>query len=138
MAKMTDEITVPVRVTGLPDSGARERFGEGNGAVREADPDKPAVEGISPYAIERLGVLLTRGGQKYGDFRNWEKGMPYTRCVGAIVRHAFAYLRRDNSEDHLAAVMWNAMVLLHYSSLSQYDDYDDRPTWGDLRPGGPK
>lgn len=96
-------------------------------AVREADPDKPAMEGVSPYAMERLGAHLTRGGQKYGDFRNWERGMPITRCIGAVLRHTFQYLRRDDSEDHMAAVMWNAMAILHFEETRP--ELDDRPDW---------
>lgn len=111
----------------LPDGGTRERFG--NGAIREADPHKAAMEGVSPYAMERIGLLYTRGGQKYDDFRNWEKGMPYTRCLGAILRHTYAYMRRDNSEDHLAAIAWNAVCLLHYESVES-EAVDDRPQWG--------
>lgn len=110
----------------LPDSGERESFGEGL-AIREADPDKPAVEGISPFMILRLGTHLTNGGKKYGDFRNWEKGMPFTRCIGAIVRHIFQYLARDESEDHLAAVAWNVMALIHYEETKP--ELDDRPVW---------
>lgn len=105
-------------------------------AVREADPNKAAVEGISPYAIMRLGMHFTHGGIKYaqhGGFRNWEKGMPATRCIGAIVRHAFQYLMRDDSEDHLAAIMWNAQALIHYEEVggtgATWEEIDDRPNW---------
>lgn len=113
----------------LPDSGQRVSFGEGL-AIREAADEKAAMEGISPYALERLGTLLTNGGKKYGDFRNWEKGMPWTRCIGAILRHTAAYMRRDQSEDHLAAIMWNAMALIHYETVGDRA-LDDRPVWED-------
>jgi hypothetical protein len=124
------EVRVRVRAepaTALPDTGERQTFAVGQ-AVREADPLKPAVEGISPYAIERIGLLYTLGGEKYGDFRNWERGMPFTRCIGAIIRHVFAYLRRDNTEDHLAAVAWNAIALMHYEAVAD-PNLDDRPRW---------
>lgn len=111
----------------LPDSGVRVSFGEG-AAVREDDPDKPSVEGISPYAILRLGALFTNGGVKYGDFRNWELGMPYTRMLGGILRHYCLYFMRDDTEDHLAAIMWNAQCLCHYEDTKTGDD--DRPKWG--------
>jgi hypothetical protein len=116
----------------LPDSGARHQFG--GGAQREADPDKASVEGISPFAIFRLGRLFTRGGAKYGDFRNWERGMPFTRYVSAIVRHAFQYLARDASEDHLAAVMWNAQCLIHHEEVGDSETWDDRPTFARTDP----
>lgn len=121
----------------LPDSGTRTSFGEGM-AIREADPNKPSVEGISPFAIFRLGTLFTKGGIKYGEFRNWEKGMPVTRMVGAIIRHTFQYLARDESEDHLAAIMWNAQCLIHYESVGgisgkSFKELDDRPVWDKKR-----
>jgi Domain of unknown function (DUF5664) len=117
----------------LPDTGARESFGQGM-AVREADPNKPAVEGISPFAVVRLGMLMTRAKDKYGDYRNWEKGIPITRYIGAIIRHAFAYLARDTSEDHMAAVMWNAMCIMHHEAVgstsgAKFSELDNRPTW---------
>lgn len=112
----------------LPDTGHRVQFGEGR-AIREADPWKPAMEGISPFMLERLGVLLAKGAQKYGDFRNWERGMPFTRCIGAILRHTAAYMARRTDEDHLAAVVWNAMVLIHYEDVGLGPELDDRPDW---------
>lgn len=120
------------KVEGLPDSGARTNYV--TGAVREADPNKPAVEGISPFALTRLGMLMTRANVKYGDYRNWEKGMPVTRYIGGILRHTLAYLARDKSEDHLASVMWNAMCLMHHEEVGStsgktFDDLDDRPIW---------
>ena len=117
----------------LPDSGERTSYGDGK-AVREADPDKPAVEGIPPTALLRLGTLFTNGGIKYRDtpegFRNWEKGMPWMRCYGAILRHALQWLLRDQKEDHLAAIAWNALALIHYESYERYAEDDDRPDWG--------
>lgn len=117
----------------LPDTGKRIQFGEGM-AIREADPNKPAVEGISPFALLRLGSLFTKGHQKYGDFRNWEKGMPVTRYIGAIIRHTCLYMMRDDKEDHLAAIMWNAQALIHHeevgtSSGKTFEDIDDRPKY---------
>lgn len=120
----------------LPDTGLREIFGEGL-AVREADPTKPALGGISPFAELALGDLMTKAGIKYaaaGGYRNWEKGMPVTRVIESIKRHVNAFQRGDETEDHLAAIMWNAMVLIHYrdggtTSGKSFKDLDDRPRW---------
>jgi hypothetical protein len=116
-------------VSDLPDSGKRQEFE--TGAIREDDPTKPAIEGASPFAMERLGSLFAKGGQKYGDFRNWEKGLPYMRFFAAILRHGYAWLRRDEAEDHMAAVMWNAQAIMHLEHT--HPQLDDRPEW----PGGP-
>lgn len=127
---MSDEFT-------LHDNGTREQFGVGM-AFREADPVKPACEGISPFALLRLGMHFTRGGVKYkdapGGFRNWEAGMPVTRYVGAILRHTIFYLLRDTREDHAAAIMWNAQALMHHEAVGtnsgrSFAEIDDRPRW---------
>lgn len=122
----------------LPDSGLRATFDpEGKLAVREADPGKPALEGISPYLDLALGNLMAKAQVKYaeaGGYRNWEKGMPVMRAVAAIKRHLVAFLLRDESEDHLAAMAWNIMVLIHYrdagtTSGAGFESLDDRPRW---------
>ena len=110
----------------LPDSGLRESFGE-DGAIREADPTKPSIEGVSPFEMQRLGTLFTAGGEKYGDFRNWEKGMPIMRFYASMLRHLFKWVARDTSEDHMASVMWNAQAIMHFEELRP--DLDDRPEW---------
>lgn len=120
-------------MTDLPDTGKRIQYGE-DGAIREDDPDKALVEGISPYAIMRLGSLFTKGHKKYGDFRNWEKGMPITRYIGAIMRHTALYMMRDTREDHLAAIMWNAAAIIHHEEVGtstgkSFEDIDDRPKY---------
>lgn len=119
-------------VHALPDTGARAEYD--TGAVREADPNKPALEGISPYALIRLGALLTKANAKYGSYRNWEKGIPVTRYIGGILRHTLAYMMRDTSEDHLAAIMWNAMAIIHHEEVGStsgksFSELDDRPVW---------
>lgn len=114
----------------IPDTKKRVKFGK-NASVREDDSHKSRMEGISPYALERIGMRYTDGGIKYGDFRNWERGQPWSRCIGAILRHTTAYMRRDTSEDHLAAIAWNAIALMHFESLKEHAQFDDRPMWGE-------
>lgn len=114
----------------LPDTGIRAQYD--GGAVREDDPDKPSIEGVSPFAMFRLGLLFTAGGKKYGDFRNWEGGMPLTRFYAAILRHAFLWMAGDEAEDHMAAVMWNAQAIMHFEELRP--DLDDRPKWSKSKP----
>jgi hypothetical protein len=111
----------------LPDTGARASFGSGL-AVREADPNKPMVECISPWALMRLGLHFTAGAKKYGDARNWERGMPYMRYAAAIMRHLLQFIQRDESEDHIAAIMWNAQCIAHHQEVGP-DGLDDRPRY---------
>lgn len=128
--------TVVSASTVLPDTGLRETLVPG-GAVREADPSKPLIGCISPVAKRALGRLMAKAEDKYkahGGCRNWEKGMPVTRVIESIERHIADFQMRDEKEDHLAAIMWNAMVLIHYRDAGtttglSWAELDDRPVW---------
>jgi hypothetical protein len=94
----------------MHDSGERESFN--TGAVRDTAIGKPRIDLISPFAEARLGAWSALGAAKYSE-RNWEAGMPLGRILASLCRHLNAYRAGDTSEDHLAAVMWNAMALAH-------------------------
>lgn len=98
----------------MNDSGKRQEFV--SGAVRDAAEDKPMLELISPFAEERLGAWLTKGARKYAA-RNWEKGIPFQRTTASLKRHINKFQQGDKSEDHLAAIMCNAMFLIHYEEM---------------------
>jgi len=83
------------------------------GAIRDAQIEKARPDLISPLAMDRLGQWLRRGADHYGD-RNWEKGIPVSRCFASLYRHVLAYQRGDQDEDHLAAIMCNSMFIAHY------------------------
>ncbi|MGD9126060.1 MAG: DUF4406 domain-containing protein [Planctomycetia bacterium] len=114
----------------LPDSGSRQQFE--SGAVRDEATDKPRLELISPFAEVRLGHHLRRGAEKYTP-RNWEAGIPFDRCIASLKRHIAAYQMRDESEDHLAAILANAMFLAHYEAMISVGilprSLDDRPVY---------
>lgn len=125
--------------TSLQDNGGRQTFGEGS-AVREFDPEKPRTDLFSPYSMLRLGRHFALGAQKYSTWddqgnltydggRNWEKGMPFSRYTAAILRHTFQYMMRDDKEDHLAAIMWNAHCLMHHEEVGDAEQLDDRPSY---------
>lgn len=97
----------------MNDSGKREEFS--TGAVRDSG-EKPRMELISPFALLREGEWMRLGAVKYGE-GNWEKGMPFVRVIGSILRHTIRYLMGDQSEDHLAAIRTNAAFLIHYETL---------------------
>lgn len=116
--------------TQMKDSGERQSFT--TGAVRDAAGDKPKLSLMSPFALLRLGDWLTLGAKKYAD-RNWEKGMPFCRVIDSLLRHTVAYMTGKTDEDHLAAIMTNAMFLAHYEEMIQRGllpaSLDDRPQW---------
>lgn len=93
------------------DSGKREDFE--TGARRDVQDDKPLYECIPVFALERVALLYTRGAKKYG-LDNWKKGIPFMRMMASLLRHAFQFVQGDASEDHLAAVCWNALGIMYY------------------------
>jgi len=104
-----------------------------SGAVRNPATGKPRPDLISPFAEERLGKLLAEGAAVYGE-NNWTYGLPDSRCFAATRRHLMAFQQGNRDEDHLAAAMFNVMVLLHNDELRsrgviQHDCVDDMILW---------
>ena len=91
---------------------------------------KLPYELISPYALEHLAKVLQMGAEKY-DERNWEKGIPYSKLFGAMLRHIFSWwMGADEDEESglhpLAHAMFHCMAILHFESLKE-EGLDDRP-----------
>jgi hypothetical protein len=99
----------------MTDSGKRQSFGKGM-AIRDTADDKPRPDLISPFAEERVGHWLRMGAAKYAE-RNWENGMPFTRCVASLRRHLMKFQQGKRDEDHLAAIIFNAMAIIHYEEM---------------------
>ncbi len=96
----------------MKDSGKRRTFGEGR-AVRDDISDKPMLELIPAECLERVGMWYTLGAKKYTK-NNWRKGMPCSTVVGSMLRHIMKFEQGVKDEDHLAAIIWNAMTLMFY------------------------
>jgi hypothetical protein len=96
--------------TSVTDSGVREEFA--TGSVRDTRIGKGRYDLLSPIALRRLARHTENGAVKYGD-RNWEKGQYVSRYLDSAIRHLYCYLGGARDEDHLAAVMWNAMAAIH-------------------------
>ena len=94
----------------IHDSGERQRFA--GGAVRDTAYGKPRIDLISPFMLERLGHWMRLGAEKYSE-RNWENGIPNSRCFASLYRHVVAFHKGDCGEDHLAAIIFNAMAIIH-------------------------
>lgn len=95
----------------LHDSGNRQEFE--TGAVRDIQEGKGRFDLIPPEAIFRLARHYEAGARKYED-RNWEKGIPISRCIDSCMRHIYKYIAGWKDEDHLAAAMWNIASIMHY------------------------
>ena len=120
---------------GMKDSGKRQSFGN-NMAMRDTADDKPRPDLISPFAEERLGHWLRMGARKYAP-RNWEKGMPYSRCIASLKRHVMKFQQGLNDEDHLAAIMFNSMAIIHYQEMVERGvlpgELNDMPSYQPVR-----
>jgi len=99
---------------GVKDSGQRREFP--TGSVRDLRAGKGRYDLVPPSALRRLAIHYESGARKYGD-RNWEKGQPLSSYVDSMLRHGQDYLEGDRSEDHLAAVAWNAFAAMHTEKL---------------------
>ena len=78
--------------------------------------------------MEEVAKVYTIG-TKYGDW-NWQKGIKYSRIVGAIFRHLYAWVRGEkhdkaDGQHHLASVIWGCMTLMEYERYRP--EFDDRP-----------
>ena len=124
-------------VTHMHDSGKRQEFV--TGAVRDTAEGKYRPELISPFMIKRLGQWLELGARKYAD-RNWEKGISMDRTVASLMRHTNEYRMGDRSEDHLAAIVCNAMFLIHYEEMISRGllpkELDDVPRYTETKNAG--
>lgn len=102
------------------DSGNRQEFD--TGSVRDTQTGKPRFDLIPTGPLKRLADLYARGAEKYDD-NNWQKGQPISRVYASLFRHLIAWREGERSEDHLAAVAWNAFAIMWYEdNLPNMDD----------------
>lgn len=106
----------------LKDAGDREKFD--SGAMREPEGDKLRYDLISPIALKRLAINMTKGAQKYGP-HNWSKGMPTSRMLSAAMRHLEQARAGEKDEDHWAAVVFNIFGIMHFEGT----EWDDLHEW---------
>ena len=116
------------------DSGERQEFE--TGSRRDTRDGKGRYDLLSPLFMRRLAQHFEAGSSKYGD-RNWERGQPLTRYIDSALRHLFAHLEGDRTEDHLAAAAWNALCAIHTEEAIGRGllppELDDRPDYTDKR-----
>lgn len=103
--------TIDLSKMPVKDSGDRQQFK--TGAVRDSEHGKGRYDLISPIALRRLAIHLEKGAIKYDEW-NWSKGMNMGRTFDSLIRHIFQYLGGDRSEDHIGAILCNAMFIAHY------------------------
>jgi hypothetical protein len=89
---------------------------------------KAMFELIPPEVIKSYAAVLTFGVNKKGHgSRNWEKGLPYSVCVGALMRHLNAFIggQKINVDDeglgHLEHAAWWINALITYEARNRND-----------------
>lgn len=105
----------------IQDSGHRESFG--TGAVRDTQDAKPRFDLLPPAALRRVAMHYANGAKKYSD-RNWEKGIPVSRCYASALRHLLAFGEGAVLEDHLSAVVFNVLAIIHFQEKKRTDMLD--------------
>ena len=91
------------------------------------DQDKPMMDLLDPLAMEGLAKVLTFGAKKYAR-NNWRGGISYSRLVAALLRHTFAIMRGQYTDDesglpHIDHVQCCAMFLSNM--MKTRPDLDD-------------
>lgn len=85
---------------------------------RKDDAGKPRLDLIAPEFLFQIAQVLEFGARKY-DERNWEKGMSWGRCFGALMRHLWAWWGGEKNDPetglpHLAHASCCVMFLAAY------------------------
>lgn len=83
------------------------------------DNGKVPLELLPVEALTEIAKVLAFGAEKYGR-HNWRKGMAWSRLVGAILRHLFAWVQGENKDpesglSHLAHAGCDILFLLTYA-----------------------
>jgi len=116
--------------TGIKDSGKRQEFATGSRRDTNAGKLRPdLVPGINRFYD---AALLAAGAIKYGE-NNWTKGQPIMRTFESLDRHLLMWILGDVSENHLAAVRWNAMAIQYTLLMIEHGklpkELDNRPDY---------
>lgn len=80
-------------------------------------------------ALEEILYILQFGANKYAE-RNWEKGMNWSRCFGALMRHMWKWWMGEHTDpetgrSHLAHAGCCILFLIAYEKRNI--GKDDRP-----------
>ena len=93
------------------------------------DGEKVRLDLLPVQPIIEIGKVLTYGAKKYSE-RNWEKGLAWSRCYAASLRHLLAWQSGETNDpetglSHLAHAACEILFLLEFSRT--HPELDDRP-----------
>ena len=95
---------------------SRQRKTTETGAQSDPSHANAAMELLSPYSLWQLSTWLGKGAEKYAP-RNWEKGIPFSICIGKLMRHLAEYEMGKTDEPHLDAIGFWWHALTHYEAM---------------------
>ena len=96
------------------------------GAVRDTAAGKPDYTLLSWPELARISNHYKRNIGKYGR-DNWKKGIPSSRYLQSMLRHAASAVQEEDNEDHLAAIAFNVMGIMYNQRV-----FPDDATLNDL------
>lgn len=93
------------------------------------DNEKVRLDLLPVAPLLGVSKVLTFGAQKYGA-RNWEKGLDWSRCYAAALRHLFAWWSGETFDNetqlnHLDHAVCELMFLREFAET--HPELDDRP-----------
>lgn len=105
---------------------ARAEIAAGRGT--KDDFEKPDLSLLPFDALAEVARVMEAGRRKYGA-SNWRKGMQWTRCASAALRHIGAWLSGETNDsetgcNHMAHAACMALFLVAYSR--SHPHLDDR------------
>lgn len=75
---------------------------------RKADNGKDPWHLLPTDAVRAIVKVLAFGASKYGD-RNWEKGMAWSRCHAALLRHMMSWWEGEGLDEETGfSHLWHA------------------------------
>jgi hypothetical protein len=81
------------------------------GAKRQASAGKGLPTLLPMDALLEISKHLEAAADKYGS-RNWEKGLPLSSILDSLLRHIFAELMGDTTEEHARAIGCNTLFYI--------------------------
>lgn len=98
------------------ETAEKEKFS--TGAQRNDANGKGKYVLVSPMALKRIAGVYERGAKTHG-VRNWERGLPISRCLDSAIRHIYQYIEGMRDEDHLGQAAWNLCAAIHMEEMVQ-------------------
>ena len=111
------------------------KYGQGemetndHGMRRESNKGRGRFDLLPYEGLEYPAKWFEAGAEKYGE-RNWEHGGSVKDCINRMCRHAQKVASGWTDEDHLSAVIWNAMVAI--TTLVRHPECNDHVWHGDI------